>query len=120
MLSSDQFNWLLEANDPDQYASGDEYAKELSSQARTDHDSDLTPEQVQEAHQQWEDVVKIGFEEWNSGFRPESDAQITVYLDYGVSERYDREAVRAALRKLLDGDFPIEYYRSCYKPSKEE
>lgn len=63
MVNRDQMNWLLEANDPDQYASSDEYVEAIKAHAREDHDSDLTIEQIKEAHQQWEDVRRIGEEE---------------------------------------------------------
>lgn len=63
MLTDDQMSWLLEANDPDQYSSPQEYVEELRSQAREEHSCDLTPEQIKEAHEQWEEVRRIGEEE---------------------------------------------------------
>lgn len=102
MLERDKFNWLQESNDPDGYASGDEYAEEIKLQAREAYDRDLSPEQVKEAQEQWEAVVLIGFEEWSSGFAPDSEHQITTYLDYGMDKDKDREAVRQALLKHLE------------------
>jgi hypothetical protein len=49
-------------------------------------------------------AVKEDFSKWSGGFPPESDHQITVYVDYARSIENDAEDVREMLREWLCSD----------------
>jgi hypothetical protein len=46
--------------------------------------------------------VQKDFEAWSGGFPPESDDQITVYIDYALPKGNDPEEVRAFLRNWMN------------------
>ncbi len=54
--------------------------------------------------EQMSKTIKGRFLEWSGGFAPESDYQITVYIDYALSIEDDPEAVRKLLREWMCGN----------------
>ena len=48
--------------------------------------------------------VKRHFLEWSGGFEPDSEHQITVYVDYARDARLDREEVRQLLEDWMTSD----------------
>lgn len=46
-------------------------------------------------------AIKEDFSTWSGGFPPESDAQITVYIDYASSKDWDDDKVRELLRDWM-------------------
>jgi hypothetical protein len=49
-------------------------------------------------------AIRADFEEWSGGFAPESDHQITVYIDYAAPFDMDDEEVRRLLRAWMCED----------------
>jgi hypothetical protein len=47
-------------------------------------------------------AIREDFETWSGGFPPESDEQITVYIDYASSKDWDDDEVRELLRAWMD------------------
>ena len=60
----------------------------------------MTDDQIRE--------LKKHFREWSGGWPPESDYQITVYVDYASNVNWDDEEVREALRDWMESDDPDE------------
>jgi hypothetical protein len=52
--------------------------------------------------------LKKDFRTWSGGCSPESDYQITVYVDYASNVNWDDEEVREALRDWMESDDPDE------------
>ncbi|HET6248169.1 MAG TPA: hypothetical protein VFE47_10770 [Tepidisphaeraceae bacterium] len=48
--------------------------------------------------------LKAHFLEWSGGFEPESEHQITVYVDYAANCNLDRDDVRRILEEWLFDD----------------
>lgn len=46
-------------------------------------------------------AIREDFFTWSGGFPPESDAQVTVYIDYASSKDWDDNEVRAMLRDWM-------------------
>jgi hypothetical protein len=50
-------------------------------------------------------VLKRDFRRWSGGFAPDSNDQITVYMDYAVRRDFDNEHTRRVLQEwMVDGD----------------
>ncbi len=52
-------------------------------------------------NEQTANTIKAEFLEWSGGFTPESDYQITVYIDYALSVENDPEPARKLLREWM-------------------
>lgn len=50
------------------------------------------------------DALKTDFKKWSGGFPPESDYQITVYIDYAAPNDTDAEEVRGLMRTWMNSD----------------
>jgi hypothetical protein len=50
--------------------------------------------------------LKRHFLEWSGGFEPESEHQITVYVDYARDSRLNRDEVRHVLEDWITDDGP--------------
>jgi len=48
--------------------------------------------------------LKRHFLEWSGGFEPDSEHQITVYVDYARDSALDPEEVRRALEDWMSGE----------------
>ncbi|MGD0769405.1 MAG: hypothetical protein ABSB42_14575 [Tepidisphaeraceae bacterium] len=64
----------------------------------------MTTQQIEE--------LKRHFLEWSGGFEPESEHQITVYVDYARDSRFDREEVRRTLEDWMSDPASIEVRRN--------
>jgi hypothetical protein len=50
------------------------------------------------------DKLKEDFLTWSGGWPPESEDQITVYVDYAMNTSLNESEVRWALRELMNAD----------------
>jgi hypothetical protein len=50
------------------------------------------------------EALKEHFRSWSGGFKPESEDQITVYIDYAIVSDLETEEARDALLDWLEND----------------
>lgn len=62
--------------------------------------------------------LKQHFRAWSGGFPPESECQITVYIEYAMQNGFDADDVREALREWMNGDNDDVYdaFQAWLKP----
>lgn len=55
-----------------------------------------------------EQALRKHFQSWSGGFPPDSEHEITVYVDYARLSRFDPDETREALRKWASEEWGLE------------